>query len=200
MFTDEEGGAAVRIARTTVDEFTRTKRRPQVKEYPRVFEQNSGAFTTLSTYPGNELRGCIGLPLPRQPLIDALVESAMSATQDPRFPPLSPSELDSIVVEVTVLSPLEVIQARTPKEIIQKIRIGRDGLYLESGWYSGLLLPQVPVEYGWDNEEYLAHLSIKAGMAADGWTRSGVKISRFSGDVFHESEPRGRVVREELVK
>jgi len=200
MLTDADGESAVRIARTVVDDFTAKKKRPEIKDYPGTFLERSGAFTTLNTYPENELRGCIGLPLPRQPLIDALIESAMSATQDPRFPPLSPNELDRIVVEVTVLSPLDAIKARTPKEIIQQVQIGRDGLYLESGWYSGLLLPQVPVEYGWDVEEYLAHLSMKAGMAADGWTRNGVRISRFSGEVFHETEPRGRVVREALVK
>lgn len=200
MFTDADGESAVRIARTVVDTFTTKKKRPDLKDYPGMFLERSGAFTTLSTYPENELRGCIGLPLPRQPLIDALIESAMSATQDPRFPPLSPQELDRIVVEVTILSPLETIKAKSPKEIIQQIQIGRDGLYLESSWYSGLLLPQVPVEYNWDVEEYLAHLSMKAGMAADGWTRNGVRISRFSGDVFHEVEPRGQVVREALVK
>jgi uncharacterized protein (TIGR00296 family) len=200
MYSDADGESAVRIARQVVDQFTTKRKRPVIEDYPITFQQNSGAFTTLSTYPENELRGCIGLPLPRQKLIDALIESAMSATQDPRFPPLAPGELDRIVVEVTIMSPLEVIKARVPKDYISQIQIGRDGLYLESSWYSGLLLPQVPVEYGWDVEEYLAHLSMKAGMAADGWARDGVRISRFSGEVFHESEPRGKVVREALVR
>jgi len=198
MYSDEEGELAVRIARKVVDEYTTTRKRPVITDYPETFREKRGAFTTLNTYPQNELRGCIGLPLPRQKLIDALIESAMSATHDPRFPPLNPKELGHIVVEVTIMSPLTLIQARIPKDYLSRIKIGRDGLYLEYGFYSGLLLPQVPVEYNWDVEEYLAHLSMKAGLPADGWTREGVRIYSFTGEIFHEVEPHGRVIREDL--
>jgi len=96
-------------------------------------------------------------------------------------------------VEVTVLTPPELITATTPEEIKGSIVIGRDGLIIEKGYYRGLLLPQVPVEWGWDVDEYLVNLCYKAGLPPDAWKQA--RIYRFQGEIFSETEPYGEVVR-----
>jgi uncharacterized protein (TIGR00296 family) len=121
-----------------------------------------------------------------------------SATEDPRFPPVSLEEMSSIIVEVSALTPPEEIKFTDPKELPNMIRIGEDGLIIEAGVYSGLLLPQVPVEYGWSPEEYLMHLCIKAGLAPTYWLTGRMRLHRFSAQVFEEESPRGKVVERNL--
>ena len=106
--------------------------------------------------------------------------------------------MDGVVFEVSVLTPPELIQVESPLEYPKKIVIGRDGLILEKGFFKGLLLPQVPVEYGWDAEEYLAQLSMKAGLPPDAWLSKDAKIYRFTAEIFREEEPKGKIVRETL--
>jgi hypothetical protein len=124
-----------------------------------------------------------------------VVETAReSAFSDPRFPPLSRDELDKVVFEISVLTPPEKIEFESPLELPNLIQIGRDGLILRYGPYSGLLLPQVPVEYNWDVEEYLINLSMKAGLPPDGYLYKGVEIFRFEAQIFSEKEPSGEVI------
>ena len=163
-------------------------------EFPRSFDRKSGVFVTISTYPQGNLRGCIGYPEPVFPLKDALVYSAQSACHDPRFMPLSERESVNCTVEVTVLSQpvlMECGKEDLPKEIV----IGRDGLIIQLGGRRGLLLPQVPVEWGWGPEEFLEQLCAKAGLPSDAWKLKDASIWAFTGEIFREESPRGEIVR-----
>jgi len=92
-----------------------------------------------------------------------------------------------------VLSKPEVIEVKSPREYPKHITVGRDGLIIEWSGYAGLLLPQVPVEWGWDTEEFLSHTCMKAGLTPDYWLREGVRISKFSAQVFKERKPCGEI-------
>ncbi len=142
------------------------------------FEAPRGVFVTLRK--NGELRGCIGFAEPVAPLVQAVVQAAVyAATEDPRFPPVKPAELKDIKVEVSVLTPLrEIVDAR-------KVEVGRHGLVVSRGERRGLLLPQVPVENGWDRETFLEQASLKAGLPPDAWRR-GAKLFVFEAIVFGE--------------
>ena len=197
MFSLKEGKDAVTFARNVIEQFVKNKNLPDSNlEGP--FLDNQGAFVTIHTYPNHDLRGCIGIPLPVMPLKDAIIEGAKSATRDPRFPPLDETELDNIIVEVTILTKPEEIKVGKPQDYLNEIEIGRDGLIVEQGFFKGLLLPQVPVEQGWDKEEFLSHTCMKAGLMPDAWFDKNIKISKFGGQVFTELKPRGEIKEKEL--
>jgi len=196
-FEDEEGEFLVRTARSAVEEYVKYRNRIEPPgETPDKMRQKAGVFVTLNTYPDGMLRGCIGHPYPDSPLIDALIDSAISAcSRDPRFPPVGREELDRISVEVTVLTPPEQIKVKKPSEYADKIELGRHGLIVKKGWYQGLLLPQVATEYGWDAEEFLSQPCHKAGLPLMAWLDEDTQVLRFEGIVFSEEKPKGRVVR-----
>lgn len=158
------------------------------------FGEDRGVFVTLSLYPSGDLRGCIGYPYPVMPLAEAIAGAARSACHDPRFPDLRPSELGGITVEVTILTVPEELTADGPDALLDLVEIGRDGLIIECMGRRGLLLPQVPVEWGWDREEYLEHLSAKAGLPKDAWRWDGTKLYAFGGTIFSETSPGGDIV------
>jgi uncharacterized protein (TIGR00296 family) len=188
-----DGIIAVKAARRTIE--AETEGRDPNIVLPHSFDADSGVFVTLKTYPSMELRGCIGYPDPILPLCEALVHSAQSACHDPRFPDLSRSETDYCVVEVTILTPPKMIDVKNKAELPGKIVIGRDGLIITFGRRRGLLLPQVPVEWRWNAEEYLEQLSIKAGLPPDAWKMRDSEIYSFAGEIFSESTPGGDIVR-----
>ncbi len=190
-----DGEFLVRLARVTIETYLRTGRGRKVPaDTPEKLKKKAGVFVTLSTYPDHDLRGCIGYPEPIMPLVEATMDAAISAaTRDPRFPPVTASEMDRTLVEVTILTPPEPIQVDDPREYLERVEIGRHGLTIEKGFHRGLLLPQVPVEYGWDTEEFLAHTCMKAGLLPDAWCDPDTKICRFEGRVFQEKEPKGQV-------
>jgi uncharacterized protein (TIGR00296 family) len=200
--SQKEGEFLVELARKAVAEYLKTRKRIILPE--NVCEkllQHTGVFVTINCIEKGEkeLRGCIGFPYPTTPLAQAVIESAISAaTQDPRFPPLSISELDSIVFEVSVLTPPRIIEVKNPKEYCTKIRVGEDGLIVERGIYKGLLLPQVPVDWDWDAEEFLCQCCNKAGLPPDYWLIDGTKIFKFQAIIFVEERPRGEVRRRVL--
>ena len=132
-------------------------------------------------------------------LSDALTDAAISAsTEDPRFSSIRQNELNNLVFEVTVLSDAEEISTSSPEEIIQEVKIGRDGLIIEKDSQSGLLLPQVPVEYNWDVVDFLNHTCHKAGLPNGSWKDKDTKISKFQGIIFREILPNGEIVREKF--
>ena len=192
MLDLKEGELAVRFARRVVDSHVKGKDFGK-EELGGKFREKSGAFVTILTYPKRELRGCIGIPEPVYELQYALEEAARSATRDPRFPPLMENELGKVIIEVTILSPPKLVEVEKPKEYLEKIKIGRDGLIAEKGIYKGLLLPQVPVEWGWDVEEFLSQTCMKAGLPPDAWIDKDTKIYSFTGQIFAEREPYGEV-------
>jgi len=155
-------------------------------------------FTTLELVApdgSHTLRGCIGFLHPVYSLVESTIRSAIEAAlNDPRFPPVAPDELDSIVVEVTVLSMPEEIVVEDRWDLPRSIVIGRDGLVVERGFYKGTLLPVVPIEYCWDEETFLAETCLKAGLSPDCWLDAKTRVYRYEGRAFKEVKPRGEVV------
>ncbi|MEM2538561.1 MAG: TIGR00296 family protein [Candidatus Methanomethylicia archaeon] len=135
----EEGKLLVKLARNAVEEYLKTRKRIRVPEgLPKKLMQPCGVFVTINSVQNGEkeLRGCIGLPYPTTPLAEAVIESAISsATQDPRFYPLSLEELDKVIFEVSVLTPPQLVEVKNPSEYPSKIKVGVDGLIIERGFY-----------------------------------------------------------------
>jgi len=193
----EEGTIFVKTARRVVTEFLKNGKVSSDNELKAKYSYNSGIFVTLSKK--SELRGCIGYPLPHKKLYNALEDAAIAAaTEDPRFPSVRADELADITFEVTVLTPPEKIIVSDTKDYIKEIKVGRDGLIVKNGFYSGLLLPQVAVEYGWDSKQFLEYTCQKANLPTSCWKEKDTEISRFQGIVFKETKPNGTIVREEL--
>jgi uncharacterized protein (TIGR00296 family) len=197
MLSLDEGIKAVTFAREVIEQYVKNNSTPST-DLKGSFTEKQGAFVTIHTYPDHDLRGCIGIPLPIMPLKEAIVEGAKSATRDPRFPPLDESELSNIIIEVTILTKPELIDEGQPQDYLSNIEIGRDGLIVEQGFFKGLLLPQVPVEQGWNKEEFLSHTCMKAGLMPDAWFDKNTKISKFSGQIFTELRPRGEIKEKKI--
>jgi AmmeMemoRadiSam system protein A len=143
-----------------------------------ILKEKRGAFVTLTR--DGRLRGCIGYPLPIKPLAAAVAEMAVAAAfDDPRFEPVRAEELREIRIEISVLS------LPVPIDDPRKVIVGRHGIIISKGSRKGLLLPQVPVEYGWDRETFLRHGCLKAGLSPDDWAK-GARIEVFEAQVFHE--------------
>ncbi len=158
-----------------------------------VLRKKMGVFVTLHKMPGRRLRGCIGYPSAVKPLYVATAEMTRAAAlEDPRFPPVRPSETDDIEIEISVLSPWRPIKKKgevlSIEELASRIKVGKDGLILFYGPYSGLLLPQVPVEWGWDEKEFLKEITLKAGVPDSVLTKPETELYAFEAFVFSEFE------------
>jgi uncharacterized protein len=186
MINEGDGAFLVKLARSAIETYLNSSKIIQVPEdINPILKEERGAFVTLTK--NGDLRGCIGYPEPVKPLAQAVVEVAISAaTQDPRFPPVTSLEMENIHVEVSVLTKPELIPVEKPSQYLQKIEVGVDGLIVEMGMYRGLLLPQVPVEWKWDTEEFLANTCMKAGLSPDCWLQEGVKLYSFQSQIFEE--------------
>ena len=158
---------------------------PALTESP-LLQEKAGIFCTLRKF-GN-LRGCIGYPYPTNQLGDALVKATIqSAVEDPRFPQVSAKELKDIEIELTVLTPPELIIVTKYEDYYEKINIGQDGLIIEQKGRRGLLLPQVPVEQHWTIDEYLEGICHKAYLSSDSWKDiHNTKLYKFHGKIFEE--------------
>ena len=201
LLSQAEGALLVSIARKSIEGYLSGSPYYRPKKLPEIFQEKRGIFITLETYPSKELRGCIGFPQPTHPLVQAAEEAAVSAaTQDPRFPSVEAEELKGLVIEATVLTPPELIEAKNPENYLQHIEIGKDGLIVELGMTRGLLLPQVPFHFSppWGAEEFLTQTCYKAGLPGDAWRTGKVKVYKFQGQIFAEEEPNGAVVEKEF--
>ncbi|MCX8150051.1 MAG: TIGR00296 family protein [Candidatus Bathyarchaeota archaeon] len=200
--SDEEGKFLVRLARQAVQRYLESgKTVAPPKDTPKKLFSNCGVFVTINTFKcgKSQLRGCIGYPYPTNPLVEAVIDAAINAaTQDPRFYPIQLSELSDVVFEVSVLTPPEPVQTDNPRDYMKKIKVGQDGLIVEKGPHKGLLLPQVPVEWGWNEEEFLCQCCLKAGLPPDSWLTKGTKLYKFTALVFEETTPNGEVTRKSL--
>jgi len=194
-----EGKLLVELARNAVKEYLKTGKCIEAPEStPKKLFEKCGVFVTISKLKNGEkqLRGCIGYPYPTNPLVEAVIDSAINAaTQDPRFRRLSPSELDEVVFEVSVLTPPELVEAAKPEEYLVKFKVGEHGLIVEKGMFKGLLLPQVPIEWNWCEEEFLCQCCMKAGLPPDTWLTKGAKVYKFKAIIFEEETPQGTVKR-----
>ncbi|HEX7575791.1 MAG TPA: TIGR00296 family protein [Candidatus Methanoperedens sp.] len=198
MLTKTEGEMAVRLARTAIKECLENGRQIQPINLPDVFKEKRGVFVTLNKKKERkELRGCIGRPYPVLPLGEAIILSAINAArEDPRFYPVELNEVGDLYIEVTILTVPKRIKAKS-RDIPEKIVIGRDGLIVSMKKSSGLLLPQVAVEHGFDSTEFLCQTCIKAGLMPDAWIE-GAEVYSFEGQIFEEIEPGGKIKEKDI--
>jgi AmmeMemoRadiSam system protein A len=154
----------------------------EVSESDPLLNQKSGAFVTLNQH--HELRGCIGNLTGNQPLYLTVRDMAIeAAVGDPRFSPLTASGLKEIEIDISVLSEMQKIDSA------DKIELGKHGVLVRKGYQSGVFLPQVAVETGWNKEEFLNNLCAhKAGLPAGAWKDKNTQLYIFTADVFSESQ------------
>ncbi len=171
------------IARTVIRNRVLGKPIPDFRVTSPRLREPRGAFVTIKKH-GN-LRGCIGYVKPIKPLWQAVAEMAEAAAfEDPRFPPVTADELDDLEIEISVLTPLMEVKG-SPEEIVRQIQVGKHGIMIERPpYYSGLLLPQVATEYGWDAETFLEQTCLKAGLPTDAWRDPATRIYLFSAEIF----------------
>ncbi|MFW9835208.1 MAG: TIGR00296 family protein [Candidatus Thorarchaeota archaeon] len=198
-YSDDEGIFLVNLARKTVEEIVKTGQKPNVPvDTPEHLRTKSGVFVTLNSIRGGQvnLRGCIGRPYPSFPLVEATIDSAVdSAINDPRFPAVTSKELDTIIVDLSVLTPPKKIEYSKPEELLNLVKVGRDGLIAVRGMFRGLLLPQVAVDWKWDTKEFLEHTCNKAGLPSNLWKDHETEFMSFQAEIFGEENPRGKILR-----
>jgi AmmeMemoRadiSam system protein B/AmmeMemoRadiSam system protein A len=165
------------IAKTVIENMARGKPVPEFKVDAPILKESRGAFVTINKR--GQLRGCIGYIEGRGPLYKTVEEMAQAAAfRDPRFNPVAEKELPDLEIEISVLTPLRRITD------VNEIEVGKHGIYIKKGWYSGLLLPQVATEYGWDRKTFLEYTCQKAGLPTTAWKDKGIEIYIFSADIF----------------
>ncbi|MBU1852693.1 MAG: AmmeMemoRadiSam system protein B [Candidatus Omnitrophica bacterium] len=169
------------IARASIIEAVAGEKQAGIEVTEERLKENCGAFVTIKKH--GQLRGCIGYIIAVKSLYETVKDVAKSAAiNDPRFSPVSKEELDEIELEISALTTLKKIID------VDKIEVGKHGIYMKRGFNSGLLLPQVATEYGWDKETFLEHTCMKAGLPATAWKDSSTEIYIFSAEVFSEKE------------
>lgn len=179
--TDEEKLELLRIARQAITNIVNGQGLPEIEPKTENLKTPCGAFVTLTV--NNNLRGCIGYIEPVKSLAEVVNEvAAKSALEDPRFPPVEPSEVDKLEIEISVLSPLKLAKS------IDEIKVGEHGIMIKRGWRRGLLLPQVAVEHNLTKEEFLEHTCLKAGLHPDCWKDKETEIYIFTAIIFKESD------------
>ncbi len=181
MLTDPHRKQLLALARTTIEcAFDGCFDVPADAQFDDPLRRPAGAFVTLRTRDG-DLRGCIGSIHPREPLYRAVVSGALNAAfRDPRFPPVTREEFGLLQIEISVMGPIERVSA------IKEVMVGRDGLIVSRGRHTGLLLPQVATEYGWDCHTFLDQTCVKAGLSPGVWREAETRIEKFSAEVFGE--------------
>ncbi len=176
--TDSEKKELLTIARQSIVGYLAEGKLPEFT-VPENLQEPGAAFVTLTK--GGHLRGCIGHTVAGMPLYQTVASCAVSAAlRDPRFPPIREDEVDSLHIEISVLTPLQEVKS------LNDIQVGRDGLMVVKGHYSGLLLPQVASDYGWDKTRFLEHTCQKAGLPKEAYKFSGTTIYRFQALIFEE--------------
>jgi hypothetical protein len=175
--SEQEKKTLHQIAKTVIENKARGKAVPEFEIDGPVLKENRGAFVTI--HKKGQLRGCIGYIEGRGPLHRTIEEMAEAAAfRDPRFLPVNERELPDLDIEISVLTPLKKITD------INEIEVGKHGIYMKQGWLSGLLLPQVATEYGWDRQTFLEHTCQKAGLPTSAWKDKNTEIYIFSADIF----------------
>ncbi len=177
MLSDSQKKSLLKLARDVIT--THLNRGSYQSPNDPAFAEQCGLFVSL--HKSGKLRGCIGYIKAYKSIVDAVKEMALAAAfRDPRFPPVQADELPDIKIEISVLSPMELVQD------ISEIKIGRDGLYLQHPYSSGLLLPQVATEWKWDRDTFLKQVCRKAGLPDNAWQDANAELYRFSAEVFQE--------------
>jgi AmmeMemoRadiSam system protein A len=176
-FNEEDKAKLKEIARASIEAAVVGKKFPEIKGLSKKLKDPYGIFVTINKR--GSLRGCIGRIIGDQPVYLSCQQMARAAAlEDPRFPQVTQDELPDLEIEISVLTPMQRLKDKS------EIVIGRDGLLIRKGMYSGLLLPQVASEYGWDVDEFLAQTCHKAGLPTDALQSKDTEIYRFSAEVF----------------
>jgi len=179
--TEEDKQFLLRLVRETLEAYLTDGREPKTETDSPALLEPRATFVTLRRRDSRELRGCRGEVVARQSLIESVACTAiLSATQDPRFPPITAAELPQIHIEISALTPMKPIR---PEEIV----VGRHGLMIQRGAFAGLLLPQVPGDWGWNRDQYLDALCQKAGLPDGTWHEPGTTLSAFEAEVWEEA-------------
>ncbi len=198
MFSLEDGDFLVKSARKTIEEYLKTGKVPEI-DHNKRYDKKQGVFVTIESFPEKRLRGCIGYPYPVMPLFKAMQDAAVSAASfDPRFTPLQSNDLDKVVIELSILTEPELLQVKRPDDYLSRIEIGKHGLIVKRGPFSGLLLPQVAVEQKWNARQFLENSCWKASLPQDMWMDPNTEVYRFEAQIFAEEKPNGRVVEKTL--
>jgi len=179
--TEQERAALLSLARRSILAEFAGQWPPPTEFTSEALRAECGAFVTLEKR--GSLRGCIGYVEAYKPLERTVMEMAVQAAfHDPRFPAVTADEVQDLTIEISVMSPLSEV------EDVSGIEVGTHGLVIRGLGRSGLLLPQVATDYGWDRETFLEHTCAKAGLPPDAWKEEGVKILKFSAEVFGEEQ------------
>jgi len=182
--TDTQKKDLLKLARLTISEelgYDCGIKSSELDFTSQIFLQKFGAFVTL--HKNGQLRGCIGYIVGFLTLTETIEKMALSAAfEDPRFPSLSKEEINDIDIEISILSPIVKVND------INEIVVGKDGLIVSNRVNTGLLLPQVAVEYKWTRDEFLDHTCMKAGLSPDSWRKNNIEIKKFSAMVFGEKD------------
>ena len=185
LLNEDEKETLLKLARQTLETYLLSNSFPRISYHdynltPKLMEK-AGVF--VSIYKNGELRGCIGYIKGMVPLCQGVIENTVNAaTRDPRFQPMTYEEVEGVYLEISVMTPLRKIQS------IEEIQVGTHGLYLVKGNSSGLLLPQVPIRYGWDRVTFLQQVCLKASLPVNAW-QQGAEIYVFKAQVFEEHRP-----------
>jgi hypothetical protein len=191
-YSAEERRYLLELARKTVREVVATGKLPPVNTAALAskFTTKKGCFVTLTER--GSLRGCIGHIVAQEPLVQAVVDNARSAAlRDPRFPPVAASEVAQLEIEISVLTEPLPLFFSSPKDLLQKLQPGKDGVVLQIGGRGATYLPQVWEQIP-DKVEFLNSLAEKAGCEASDWRGSGVTVSIYHVESFKESDAGNR--------
>ncbi len=183
FLSEKQKRSLLNVARKTIEQTVARRPLSDFESDDPLFAQKLGCFVTLHNH--GDLRGCIGQFQPRQPLLQTVREMAVAATRDSRFRayPITPDELKDIVIESSVLAPLEKTDAPL------SLTLGTHGIYIKKGWASGCFLPQVAAETGWNKEEFLSYCcQHKAGLPPDAWKSKDTEVFLFTAEVFGEKD------------
>ena len=180
--SDADKATLLRTARETLEGYLDEGREPRCETDNPALLEHRATFVTLRQRATGDLRGCRGETVARRPLIQSVAYMAIaSATDDPRFPPVGLAELPAIHIEISALTALEPIA-------VEEVEVGRHGLLISNGPYSGLLLPQVPVDHGWNRREFLDWVCRKAGLPDGAWRSDDSDLYGFECEVWEEDD------------
>lgn len=186
----EEKLTLLEVARYSITTYMKTRKVPYLYFNNELLQQRRAVFVTL--YELNQLRGSYGKFTSDQTLYEAVSENSIKASfHDLRFKPLKEGELDTINIEISVLSPLRMIKN------IDEIIIGKHGLYITKKFNQGVMLPQVAIENKWDNETFLDYTCLKAGLTRRAWKKKDVYIYIYTAEVFSEKDMKSLTIERE---
>jgi len=184
ILSKDEQQTLLKLARDTLEGITKDKSyKPEIARFDITdnLKEKSRLFVTLTK--NGKLRGCIGHVTARMPICQAVIDNTWNACfEDPRFPPVKAGEVADIRIEISINTPQRLIKDAS------RIQIGKHGLILEKGWHRGLLLPQVPVEWNWNRDQFLDAICRKAGLPPGSWKDPEARLYIYSSQVFHEEK------------